>query len=65
MTQNPSPVEIWEIQKIKLKSMFKNVHDDDFKFDYGKKEVMMSNLQVKLGKTREELNKLLEGLGRF
>ena len=65
MDQNPTPIERWEIQKVKLKTMFKSLDDDDFKFDYGQKEIMMNNLQTKLSKTREELNKLLEELGQF
>ena len=65
MHQTTTPAERWEIQKEKLKTMFANLNDEDFRFDYGEKEVMISNLEKKLGKTREELNKLLEELGQF
>ncbi len=49
----------WRRQKAKLKLMFSNLNDDDFKYDYGMKEVMMTNLQEKLGKSRSELNELM------
>ena len=57
-----APEENWERQKAKLKLMFPHLDDRDLYFDYGKKEVMMTSLQAKLGKSREELNALLAQL---
>ena len=57
-----TPDQKWERQKVKLKLMFPQLHDDDLYYDYGKKEVMMTRLQLKLGKSRKELNALLTQL---
>jgi hypothetical protein len=57
-----NPDDLWKIQKSKLKLLFRHLHDDDFYYDYGKKDVMLEQLQAKLGKSREELNALLAGL---
>ena len=54
-----SPDELWNMQKAKLKLLFKHLHDEDFQYDYGKKDMMLENLQSKLGKSREELKVLL------
>jgi uncharacterized protein YjbJ (UPF0337 family) len=62
MADNKDPESIWRKQKAKLKLIFGHLNDDDFKFDYGMKDVMMTKLQAKLGKSREELNELLIGL---
>jgi hypothetical protein len=60
MIDNIRP-ENWENQKAELRIMFPILIETDFTFDYGKKEVMMMNLQDKLGMTRVELNKVLSG----
>jgi hypothetical protein len=57
-----TPEDLWTVQKNKLKSRFPQLTDEDFQYDYGEKEVMMTSLQQKLGKTREELNRLLADL---
>lgn len=54
-----NPDELWAIQKAKLKLLFTHLHDDDFYYDYGKKDVMLEQLQKKLGKSREELSQFL------
>lgn len=54
-----SPEQQWEIQKRKLRELFPELNIEDFQYDYGEKEVMMMELQQKLGKTREELHALL------
>lgn len=51
----------WNEQKGKLKQAFASLTDDDLKFVEGKKDEMFGKLQKKLGKTREELNKILSG----
>lgn len=50
----------WEIQKAKLKQRFADLTDNDLMFLEGKKEEMLGKLQVKLGKTKEELRKILD-----
>jgi uncharacterized protein YjbJ (UPF0337 family) len=52
----------WNEQKGKLKQKFANLTDNDLMFQEGKKEEMMGKLQIKLGKTKEELEKLFKDL---
>lgn len=52
----------WEEQKEKLKQKFAALTDGDFLFAKGKKEEIIATLQLKLGKTREELNKIIGAL---
>lgn len=52
----------WDEQKGKLKQKFASLTDDDFMFLEGKKEEMLGKLQIKLGKTKEELHKIIEAL---
>ena len=52
----------WNEQKGKLKQKFAILTDNDFLFVEGKKDEMLGRLQVKLGKTKEELHKLIEAL---
>jgi uncharacterized protein YjbJ (UPF0337 family) len=52
----------WNEQKGKLKKKFAMLTDNDLMFAEGKKEEMMGKLQVKLGKTKEELHKIISGL---
>jgi len=59
MNDITNPDELWTVQKGKLKLLFTNLYDEDFQYDYGKKDVMLELLQKKLGKSREELNLLL------
>jgi uncharacterized protein YjbJ (UPF0337 family) len=52
----------WEKQKGKLKQKFAMLTDNDLLFAEGKKEEMFGRLQVTLGKTKEELHKIIAGL---
>ena len=52
----------WEIQKAKLKQKFADLTDNDLMFLEGKKEEMLGKLEVKLGKSKEELRKILDKL---
>jgi uncharacterized protein YjbJ (UPF0337 family) len=52
----------WHEQKGKLKQKFAILTDNDLMFEDGKKEEMFGRLQKKLGKTKEELHKILAGL---
>ncbi len=49
----------WNEQKGKLKQMFASLTDNDLMFEDGKRDEMMGKLQIKLGKTEEELNKII------
>jgi hypothetical protein len=62
MNDIKNPEELWNSQKAKLQLLFSHLHEEDFRYDYGKKDVMLDQLQSKLGKSREELNALLLGL---
>ncbi len=52
----------WEVQKGKLKQKFAQLTDNDLLFVEGKKDEMLGKLQVTLGKSKEELQKLIEKL---
>lgn len=52
----------WNEQKGKLKQQFAILTDNDLMFEEGKKDEMFGRLQIKLGKTKEELHKLIQGL---
>jgi uncharacterized protein YjbJ (UPF0337 family) len=52
----------WNEQKEKLKKKFAVLTDNDLKYENGKKDEMLAKLQVKLGKTKEELQKIIEAL---
>ena len=49
----------WNERKGKLKQKFSFLTDNDLMFEEGKKEEMIGKLQVKLGKTKEELLKII------
>lgn len=52
----------WNEQKGKLKQQFATLTDDDLMFAEGKKDEMLGKLQVKLGKSKEELHKIIAEL---
>ena len=52
----------WEEQKGKLKQQFAKRTDNDLLFVDGKKDEMMGRLQIKLGKTKDELHKIIANL---
>lgn len=49
----------WNEQKGKLKQKFAILTDNDLMFAEGKKDEMFGKLQIKLGKTKEELYKII------
>ena len=49
----------WNERKNKLKQKFGFLTDNDLMFEEGKKEVMLEKLQIKLGKTKEELIRII------
>jgi len=52
----------WNEQKGKLKQKFAVLTDNDLMLIEGKKEEMFGRLQKKLGKTKEELQKIIAEL---
>lgn len=52
----------WEDQKKHLKLKFAALTDTDVLFLEGKEEEMMAKLQIKLGKTRQELHQIISAL---
>ncbi|MFZ1703119.1 MAG: CsbD family protein [Saprospiraceae bacterium] len=52
----------WNEQKGKLKQQFATLTDNDLMFAEGKKDEMLGKLQIKLGKSKEELQSLIETL---
>jgi len=52
----------WMEQKARLKQKFAILTDDDLLLGKGKKEELMARLMIKLGKTKQELQKIFAGL---
>lgn len=52
----------WNEQKGKLKQKFAVLTDNDLMFKEGKKDEMFGKLQTKLGKTKDELQKIMAEL---
>jgi uncharacterized protein YjbJ (UPF0337 family) len=52
----------WNKTKGKLKQKFAGLTENDLMFAEGKKDEMIGRLQIKLGKTKEEMQKIIEGL---
>jgi uncharacterized protein YjbJ (UPF0337 family) len=52
----------WNKTKGKLKQKFAELTENDLMFAEGKKDAMIRRLQIKLGKTKEEMQKIIEGL---
>ncbi|MCC6461782.1 MAG: CsbD family protein [Saprospiraceae bacterium] len=52
----------WNEQKGKLKQQFAVLTDNDLLYEEGKKEEMLGKIQIKLGKTKEELHSIIASL---
>jgi len=52
----------WMKTKNKLKQKFALLTEDDLMLTDGKKEEILVRLQIKLGKTKEELQKIIAAL---
>ncbi len=53
---------VWIEAAGKLKQKFASLTDDDLLYIEGKEEELWGRLQKKLGKTRDEIHKLIEKL---
>lgn len=49
----------WNEMKGKLKQQFASLTDDDLLFTEGKKDELVGRLQKKLGKSKDEIHKLI------
>jgi uncharacterized protein YjbJ (UPF0337 family) len=52
----------WKVTKGKLKQRFAMLTDDDLLFVEGKQDELIGRLQTKLGKTKEEIRRLIYDL---
>ena len=52
----------WNEQKAKLKQKFAVLTDNDLMYEESRKEEMYAKLQIKLGKSKEELEKIIAAL---
>lgn len=52
----------WKEQKEKLRAKFPALTDEDLRYETGKKDEMLTKIQTKLGKTKEELDTVISGL---
>ena len=59
MNNLQTPGRAWVKQKNRLKTLYPDLHDNDFLYEYGKKEEMMEKLQGKIGVTRSDLVQLM------
>lgn len=62
-TDVQAPVlENWNEQKDKLKVQFPTLTDEDLQYEEGKRDEMLTRIQVKLGKTNEEMDLIISAL---
>lgn len=52
----------WNDQKALLKASFSKLSETDLHYENGKREDMLNKVQLKLGKTREELTAIISAL---
>jgi len=52
----------WNEQKGRLKQKLAILTDNDLMFEEGKKEEMFGRLQIKLGKSKEEIQKIIASI---
>jgi uncharacterized protein YjbJ (UPF0337 family) len=62
-TNTTAPVKAnWKDQKAKLITQFPTLTDEDLRYENGKKDEMLTKVQTKIGKTKEELDTIIAGL---
>jgi uncharacterized protein YjbJ (UPF0337 family) len=52
----------WNELKGKIKQQYADLTDDDLKYDEGKDDELLGRLQKKIGKTKEEVIRWIQGL---
>jgi uncharacterized protein YjbJ (UPF0337 family) len=60
MTNNATSSGNWSDQKSRLKKEFPALTEKDLFFEIGKKNEMLAKLEVKLGKTKDELHQIIQ-----
>jgi uncharacterized protein YjbJ (UPF0337 family) len=50
----------WNMAKGKLKQKYADLTDDDLKYEEGKDDELWGRLQVKLGKTKQEIKDFID-----
>ena len=58
-------IRSWREQKVMLRRRFPILSEEDFVFENGEKETMLSKLAAKLNKSRVELESLFAELQRY
>ena len=62
MTMNSQLKGNWNDQKTKLRNKYPALTDNDVFFEISGKNDMLAKLQVKMGKTKEQLQQIIEAL---
>jgi uncharacterized protein YjbJ (UPF0337 family) len=50
----------WNVVKGKLKQRFANLTDDDLRYVEGREDELLGRLQQRTGRTREEIERILD-----
>ena len=50
----------WDNQKAMLKQKYSSLTDQDLQFETGKMDKMFEKLKVRLGKSKEEMHRIIE-----
>jgi uncharacterized protein YjbJ (UPF0337 family) len=50
----------WNVMKGKLKQKFADLTDNDLRYEEGKEDELLGRLQQRTGKTREEIERVLD-----
>ncbi len=53
----------WNQIKGRLKQEYGQLTDDDLKYEEGREDELMGRLQEKLGKSKDELKRFIDGIG--
>ena len=60
MVNNATAAGNWNDQKSRLKKAFPALTDKDLFFEIGRKNEMLTKLETQLGKTKDELQKIID-----
>lgn len=58
-SRNPKP---WKKKKEVLKKQYTSLSDEDLKYEKGKENQLISRIQQKLGKTKDEVKRIIKQL---
>lgn len=58
-SRNPKP---WKKKKEVLKKRYTSLSDEDLTYEKGKEKQLISRIQQKLGKTKEEVKRIIKQL---